>query len=286
MDQAESLRNLLQTTKSRKTKTIAVISGKGGVGKSNFSLNFSLSLANKGYKILLFDMDIGMGNIDILMGVSSKYSFTHLFEDQRSLREIITDVPNQVSFISGGTGLSSLFKLDDEKFQSFVNQLSGILPDYDFVIFDMGAGISKETLHFLLTVDELFVITTPEPTSITDAYSVMKHICLANNDIPFFVIANKTIDFREGTATLERIDQVSRRFLSKEIVKLGTLPDDRNVIQAVKRQIPFVQYAPSTAASKSMEGIASNYLTFMKNGKLIENQAGFIKKFRQLLSKR
>ncbi|MBD8068281.1 MinD/ParA family protein [Bacillus sp. PS06] len=286
-DQAENLRNQFKNKGPKRTKTIAVISGKGGVGKSNFSLNFSLALSESGKKVLLFDMDIGMGNIDILMGVSSSYSFVDMFEKQLSLREIIKHVPDQLSYISGGTGLSGLFKLDQQKFDFFVNQLNGILPEYDCLIFDMGAGISEENLQFLLTVDEIFIITTPEPTAITDAYSAMKHICAYTKDIPFYLIVNKAHSEKEGIATIERIDHAVRHFLLKDTIKLGSLPEDKNVSKAVKSQVPFLFYSPKSNISKSMREIVKNYrLSTLSQEEKNKEHTPFIFKLRQLISKR
>ncbi|MFC4320163.1 MinD/ParA family protein [Litchfieldia salsa] len=285
-DQAQNLRNQLKSIEKKKTKTIAVISGKGGVGKSNFSLNFSLALSQSGQKVLLFDMDIGMGNIDILMGVSSPYSFIDLFERDLSIRDIIKSVPDQLSYISGGTGLSSLFNLDKEKFNYFVNQMHDIMPEYNYLIFDMGAGISEENLQFLLTVDEIFVITTPEPTSITDAYSAMKHICSYTKDIPFFLIVNKAQNEKEGIATIERIDHAVKHFLYKETIKLGSIPDDKNVVKAVKHQVPVLIYSPKSSVSRSIEEIVRTYTSQTPTGTIVKEHTPFISKLRQLISKR
>ncbi len=286
-DQAENLRKRLLAKQNIHKKSIAVISGKGGVGKSNFSLNFSLSLSNRGYKVLLFDMDIGMGNIDILMGTSSKHSFVDLFENDLSIRDLIIQGSNQLSYISGGTGLSGLFKLDEQKFTYFVDQMNDILPEYDFLIFDMGAGISEESLQFLLTVDEIIVITTPEPTSITDAYSAMKHICSVSKTIPFYLIVNKVLSEKEGLETINRIDQAVKNFLNKETIKLGCLPDDKIVIRAVRHQVPFLLFSPKSTISKAIEEVVRKYIhTQLPSGNSATLPSGFISRLRHLMKKR
>ena len=193
-DQAEILRKKVEGYQNESTaKTLAVISGKGGVGKSNFSLNFAISLAQKGKKILLFDMDIGMGNIDILLGKHSPYRIIDFFEHGLSLAEIMTIGPEQVSIITGGTGLTNLFTLDETKFSRFMEEFNEFLKQYDYIIFDMGAGMTEDSVKFLLCVDELIVIATPEPTAVMDAYSIMKYLHSINNELPFFLVCNRVL---------------------------------------------------------------------------------------------
>ena len=163
---------------------MAIVSGKGGVGKSNFALNFAISLKKKGHSVLLFDMDIGMGNIDILMGISSTHSIVDFFSKSVSLKELICKVPDSIDYISGGSGLAQLTKITEAQLQSFFDQFSKVLHDYDYVLLDMGAGMSEESLSFILSVDEVIVVTTPEPTSIMDAYAAMKYITVRNHETP------------------------------------------------------------------------------------------------------
>src|SRR5436305_348856 len=173
-DQAESLRLRLQRRHGLKpkTKAIAVVSGKGGVGKSNFSLNFSISLSKRGLNVLLFDMDVGMGNLDILMGKSSERTIVDYLTGTSRLADIITEGPEGVKFIGGGTGLGQL--VNQDRLGALSDDLDTFLEEYDYLIFDMGAGINQESLKFLLSVHEIIVITTPEPTALMDAYAMMK----------------------------------------------------------------------------------------------------------------
>jgi flagellar biosynthesis protein FlhG len=252
-DQAESLRNKLLEHKSRiPVRTLAVTSGKGGVGKSNFALNFSIELANRGHSVLLFDMDIGMGNIDILSGVSSAYSIADFFsENPVPLKNLITELPGGIHFISGGSGLSKLPEINKESFYSFTKEFTSLLDEYQYIIFDMSAGLNETSLPFILSVDEVVVVTTPEPTSITDAYSVIKYITLEREELPFYIIINRTHNADEGMQTFNRISKVLWHFLQKDVVLLGIVPDDINIANAVKRQIPFIHYdakAPSSLA--------------------------------------
>ncbi|MCF7621773.1 MULTISPECIES: AAA family ATPase [Bacillaceae] len=191
-DQAENLRRRLEARQNQSmAKTIAILSGKGGVGKSNFSLNFSIALSQSGKKVLLFDMDIGMGNLDILIGEHSPCSIIDFFEKECRLKDIIMSGPGNISIITGGTGMTNLFSLDEDKYTRFNAEFSLLLANYDYILFDMGAGMTEDSMKFLLCVDELVVITTPEPTSIMDAYSAMKYIHSVNKEIPFFLVCNR-----------------------------------------------------------------------------------------------
>ncbi|MCH1623765.1 MinD/ParA family protein [Fredinandcohnia quinoae] len=285
-DQAEALRRKLESLSiNRNTaKTIAVLSGKGGVGKSNISLNFSIALSMRGKRVLLFDMDFGMGNIEILMGTSTKYSIVDMFEKDVTLTDMIIRGPEGIDYIAGGTGLSSLFRLDEDKSALLFNQLQLIMDKYDFVIFDMGAGMTEDVINFLMSVDEVFIVTTPEPTSITDAYSAMKLICMSDNSVPLFLIVNRAQSELEGIAASKRIQQVTRQFLRKEINVMGILIDDKNVQKAVSHQVPFILYAPKAQISKMIESIVNNYVTnlSMKD----KNSFSFISKLQRFFGRR
>lgn len=260
-DQAENLRlRLSRMNKETETKTIAVISGKGGVGKSNFSLNFSLSLSNRGFQVLLFDMDIGMGNIDILLGQSSHATIVDLFQRRISIQELIRKGPGNLSFISGGTGFAKLFTMDNEKVDYFLGQLQSVSTQYDYFIFDMGAGMSEDRLRLLMAVHEIFVITTPEPTAIMDAYAAMKYIHLQEKRVPFYVIVNRAQTDQEGRDTLQRLKNAMKQFLGKDVTKLGVLPEDRTVSKAVTSQTPFLLFDPATKISRAMNELVECYL--------------------------
>ncbi|MBA9024850.1 MinD/ParA family protein [Peribacillus huizhouensis] len=281
-DQAENLRNFIAIQEqSNVSKTMAVISGKGGVGKSNFSVNFAINLAGRGKRVLLFDMDIGMGNIDILLGYHSNNSIMDFFNGSLTIKETISSGPNNISIIAGGTGLTNLFSLDDELFNRFTEQFNELLQEYDFILFDMGAGINEDTAKLLLCVDELIVITTPEPTSITDAYSVMKYLHSVNSDIPFHLICNRVGEELQGKETMNRLQTVMRKFLQKEIIPLGYLPDDRTVMLAVSKQIPFILYEPSANISKALIDITSRYLNHSFSEKITYRQSHFLLKIKR-----
>lgn len=262
-DQAESLRLRLsrQSKRQGETKAIAITSGKGGVGKSNVSLNFSITLSKRGFRVLLLDMDIGMGNIDILLGQSSSATIIDLFYKRLSLYELIKNGPENISFIAGGTGLANVFTMDDEKIDYFLTQLQSVSEQYDYLIFDMGAGISEDRLRLLKAVHEIFIVTTPEPTAVTDAYAMMKYVHMQEKNVPFYLIVNRAQTEQEGRDTLQRLKRVAKQFLQKDIIPLGVLPEDRSVSKAVVRQTPFLLFDPVSKVSRAMHMLTDRYLS-------------------------
>lgn len=260
-DQANNLRQMLHMASDTKrdTKVIAVVSGKGGVGKSNFSLNFAIELTKTGKKVILFDLDIGMANVDILMGVSSKFTILDMIEKDLSIWEIIEEGPEQLSFIAGGTGFSSMFQLNPRKLSRFLQQLELINGNYDYIIFDMGAGVSKDSLHFILSANEIIVVSTPEPTSVTDAYAMVKYIQLKDQEIPIKILVNRAESEAEGKKTFENLKLVTSQFLQKEISLLGIIPNDHVVLKAVKAQKPFVLYSPTSKPSLAIREIVAKF---------------------------
>ncbi len=281
-DQAESLRvKLKRQLNGTGTKAIAVVSGKGGVGKSNFSLNFAISLTKRHYKVLLFDMDVGMGNLDILMGKSSERTIVDYLRGTARLGEIVMDGPQGLKYVGGGTGLSQLVQLD--RLGAFAEELDAFLEEYDYLIFDMGAGANPDTLKFLLSVHEIIVITTPEPTSLMDAYAMMKYLHLLDSKLPFYLVANRAQSVKEGKETIHRLAEVLRKFLQRESIALGILPDDRSVQKAVLRQIPFVLDNPKSLASSALEGLVNRYLAKQFQETATMKSGSFVSKLKKIL---
>ncbi|MFC4404561.1 MinD/ParA family protein [Gracilibacillus xinjiangensis] len=259
-DQAAKLRSKIKGIHGKyHAKTIAVVSGKGGVGKSNIALNFGLNLSNKGKKVLLFDLDVGMGNIDILLGKSSNSTIIQMFEKNMSIYDIIESGPNDFSYIAGGTASKDIFFLDQDRLNYFVEQLELLLREYDYIIFDMGAGVTRETINFILAADECIAVTTPEPTSLTDAYSMVKHI-LSHHETSIHLILNRAMKQKQGEEIISRFSEAVKRFLNYDIHPLGVVPDDQAVTNAVLNQRPFILENPRSKASEALMKITNQFL--------------------------
>ncbi|GIO10876.1 ATPase [Cohnella xylanilytica] len=263
-DQAQALRHLVLSKDrppSRSTRIVTVTSGKGGVGKSNFSLNFAFALQNRGFRVLLFDADIGMANIDVLLGVPAVYNLYHLLKREKTIWEIIQTGPGGLPFIAGGSGFNDLLRLSEDELDYFADQIGKLHGHYDFVLFDTGAGLSKETVRFITAAEETIVVTTPEPTSITDAYALMKMVKTMGHDALFRLIVNRVTDDREGAQTADNIRQVAGKYLGLDLPLLGFVPDDASVSKAVKRQTALSIAYPDSPAYRGIDRIASRFLS-------------------------
>lgn len=259
-DQASQLRQRVQRFKNQnETKVISVLSGKGGVGKSVFSLNFSIALSQLGKKVVLIDLDIGMANIEILMGLSPSSDITTMLNERQNVTDILEKGPEGIFYIAGGSGLSDLFKMDELKLTYFFSQLSILSETFDYIIFDLGAGMSQDILSFTISSHEAILLTTTDPTALTDAYAVLKTIHLKDQTLPIKLLVNRCEDDEEGQACASRMQRASRLFLNKELSLLGLLSKDKVVEKAVKKQTPFMIDEPTSKVSIEMRQIAERF---------------------------
>lgn len=269
----------------RNCKTLAVLSGKGGVGKSNLSLNLSLALTKQKQRVLLFDMDIGMGNIDILIGQTASYTMVDLLEKKLSIQQIIKKGPKDLAYVAGGTGISSVFEWSPSDLAHLIQELNSLTNQYDYMIFDMGAGMSESVLKFLKAVDEMIVVTTPEPTSITDAYAAIKLAASYSVSAPVRLIINKTLSDKEGNETYERFNRAVQQFLNISISLLGIVPNDQAVQKAVNRQMPFLLQNPASKASISLIEMV-NMLIPQDNRTTAKTEGMFIRRLKRFFLER
>jgi flagellar biosynthesis protein FlhG len=286
-DQAQALRHLVHSKDlqaARTTRVIAITSGKGGVGKSNFSLNFAMSLQNRGYSVLVFDADISFANIDVLLGTPAKYNLLHLLKGEKTIWEIIQVGPGGLQFIAGGSGFQDLVRLTDQELEYFAEQIGKLHGHVDFILFDTGAGLSKETVRFITAAEETIVVTTPEPTSITDAYALIKMLKSMGHQISFRLVVNRVTDDREGNQTADNIRQVASKYLGLEIPVLGFIPDDSNVTKAVKRQTPLSIAFPDSAATRGIDGIVSRFLLEEQEIPSARELSSFMQRMKKLWS--
>lgn len=283
-DQASYLRwQMDRRNGARQAKTICVVSGKGGVGKTNFAVNFALELTKQKKRVLVFDLDVGMGNVDLLLGRNAKKTIIDMFRPGESIHDIIEIGPHQLHYIAGGSGLNELFKMDSARKDYFLKQMEEVTFRFDYIIFDIGAGIHADSLFFILAADECIVITTPEPTSITDAYSVIKHILQQNTNIPIRFVLNRAVTKKHGEKVVKQFQQVVKKFLQIDIRCIGMLPDDKTVSQSVMRQVPFTIAAEKSSAAKAVKEIASAFVADSKEYDK-SRTASFIQRLKRFFS--
>lgn len=276
MDQAESLRQILQNIEKAKeapliaameetlvkeskrkeiVKIFAVVSGKGGVGKTNISVNLALAMAKKGKKVLLLDADIGMTNADIIMGMHYEYDLFDYLEGDVELKDIIYEGPLGVKVISGGAGLLEMNDLNEEAQRNFIENLVE-LGDFDILIIDNGAGITKETLSFITFAHEVILVTTPEPTAITDAYRVLKSISYYGLKPTVKVVVNKISSKEAGDEAFNKLDSTCSEFLKVKIENSGYVYDDARVEKAIMAQVPVLLSYPNALSSNNIMEIS------------------------------
>ena len=259
LDQAENLRRLANKDNSKKkAKIITITSGKGGVGKSNFVVNMGITLHKKGKKVLIFDADIGMGNDDVLMGALPSYNVFDLLEG-KDINEVVVEGPYGINLLPGGSGINYIENLEEKERLAFIEKLTS-LDEYDYIFIDTGAGINKNVLAFIACSEETIVITTPEPTSLTDAYSLIKatdHFKLINTAN---VIVNRAFSVKDGEETYNKLKRAVEKFLTIKINYLGSISEDRKLVEGVRAQVPFTILHPKCDASKSIERISNKLI--------------------------
>ncbi len=273
-DQAARLRAMIQQKRAfekmvvnqnipqegQQARVICVTSGKGGVGKTNFTLNLAIALSKENKRVVIIDADLGLANIDVVLGVLPKYSLLDVINGDRSIQEVAVRGPNDIKIISGGSGLLDLIDMPQEKIQRLIEKFNGLNQMADIILIDTGAGLSKAVLSFVLAAHEVIIVCTPEPTAITDAYAMIKTIGMRDRDKTIKLLINRVESTNEGKMTFEKLQNASSRFLNVNIEKLGYLTEDIHVSRSVKLQNPFLLQYPSSMASKNIEMIAQRIL--------------------------
>ena len=262
MDQAQNLRNIIKagSTKEVLSRVITVTSGKGGVGKSNLAINLAISLSRLGKKVVVLDADFGLANIEVMLGIRPQYNLSDLMFRGKSLSEIITAGPENVGFISGGSGIREMTNLTKEQLINLSSRLSELDRQTDVVIIDTGAGISGNVMEFVVLSGEVLLIATPEPTSITDAYALLKTL----NYQPEFtrehchikLIANKVRNEKDGRELFEKLSVVADKFLNISLEYMGAVPSDNNMSKAVMKQQPLSVAYPNSQAARAIDDMA------------------------------
>ena len=263
MDQAENLRKIMQQKEEQAkeaARVIAVTSGKGGVGKSSVSVNLAIQFARMGKSVVILDADFGLANVEVMFGVIPKYNLSDLLYNGRELKEIICEGPEGIQFISGGSGIANLANFDKEQVKRLIYKMTELEKIADIVIIDTGAGINPSVMEFLISSPETILVTTPEPTSVTDSYALLKALIMTEGfqgkNTTVKMIANRVSDAGEGKNLYEKLSMVVSNFLNINIEFLGVIPQDSYITKAIMKQKPVSIMYPNAAASKQFEAIA------------------------------
>jgi len=275
MDQAEGLRALMGesgrkripppplvregegTSLEKRPRVISVSSGKGGVGKTNVVANLAFALTQLGKKVLVWDADLGLANLDIILGLTPRYTIEHLLNHKKSMREILIEGPGGMTILPAGSGVLELVNLDENQKLFLLNELEGLADIIDVLLIDTGAGISSNVLYFNMAAEESIVLVTPELTSITDAYALMKVLSTKHQKNRFIILVNSARTNQEAMEVFRKISRVVDRFLgSVSLDYVGFIPFDEKLPMAVKHQRPVLEIFPQALSSRSFMEVA------------------------------
>ena len=254
-DQATRLRQLVRRRTPR-AQMLAITSGKGGVGKSNVAVNLSICLAVRGLRVTLVDVDMGMANADLLMNMQPRYTLSHILSGARTIESVCTEGPCGVRFIPGCSGRGDLANLSEFDRRNLITQLQKLKDSTDMIVLDCGAGISKNVTSFALAADRVIVVTTPQPTALTDAYGTIKSLHREQCHALICLLVNMANSRAEADATYRRIAGVARRFLNYSVADSGYMLQDTAVELAVQERCPFVVRYPDSNASACIAAMA------------------------------
>lgn len=261
--------------RSRQCRTIAIVSGKGGVGKSNVALNLSILLSAAGHRVALVDADLGLANLDILMGLRIQYTLAHVIAGRKSLRDVVVELPSGVQFIPGASGLARVADLADFQRAKFLSALSALEEENDILIIDTAAGIGPGVLQFALSAENVVAVTTPEPTAMTDVYATLKVLTQRDYSGKMSLLLNMVSGRAEARESYQRVAGVARQFLDARVLDAGYVVTDSKVNQAVRNREPFVLAWPRCPASRCLAALASKLCT---GGALVRRKDSFFRR--------
>ena len=267
MDQAQALRNIIKANNNHArplARVITVTSGKGGVGKSNTAINLAIQFRKMGQRVIILDADFGLANVEVMFGTIPNHNLSDVIFKGMSIRDIITTGPMGIGFISGGSGVVGLNNLNREQIAFLVHNLSLLNDLCDILIIDTGAGVSDQVLEFVLASPEIILVSTPEPSSLTDSYSLMKAMYKSNKyhegSANVHLVANKVESEEEGRAVYNKMNSVVQKFLGGDLDYLGYVIKDGQLEKAVRNQkVVSIEY-PTSKAAKNFENLASRLL--------------------------
>ena len=280
-DQAHQLRQMVKRKYDQKNKqlqlnrvgqqqVIAIASGKGGVGKTSLSVNLGISLGQQDKKVLVMDADLGLSNVHLIVGESPKYNLYDVLQGKKSLAEIVCRTGTGIDIIAGGNGFNQLADLSGEERFRFIEQLD-VLKMYDIIIIDTGAGVSKNVTSFLLAADKIIIVTTPEPTAVTDAYGIIKTLAGEGKELDIDLVVNRAQTVVQARKVAERIIGLARQSLNIQVTSLGLVFQDRGVEEALFKKTPFILLNPKAKSSIAVKSIGGKLLNLPYKDKLDGN---------------
>ena len=281
MDQAERLRSLMSSEEHR-ARVLAVTSGKGGVGKTNISVNLAVALAKLGKRVVLIDVDIGLSNADVLLNVQPRFHLGHVLSGEVAPLEALISTDYGVFLLPGSNGTVSIYDLTQSERDFLIDSFRRIESYADFVIVDTGAGISRNVVQFASAADEVVVVTTPEPTAITDGYAMIKTASRQKGCGPIRLVVNQANDRTEAGRVADRLRTVSRRFLGIEVDTLGHVLNDERIKMSVRRRRPFVLEFPKGPGAGGIRQICERVLGENRP----RRKQGFFRRFAEVMDRR
>lgn len=265
---------------SKSVRVISVTSGKGGVGKTNITANLAIALARLGRQVLIWDADLGLANIDILLGLNSQYNINHLLNGDKTLEEIIIEGPEGIKIMPASSGIQEMAALSEGQKVRLLNEFDHYNLDLDFLLIDTGAGVSSNVMYFNMAAQECIIVVTPEPTSITDAYALIKIMTTKYNAKRYKILMNLVSSAEEAKTVFTLLASVADKHLdSISLDYLGYIPRDKYIPESVKKQRALLDLYPSSESSKFFKDLAKRVI----NSPIKSNLDGNIKFFWQRL---
>ena len=282
-DQASRLRAMAQGQRQDSplfaARVVAITSGKGGVGKTNVVAGLALSLAKLGQRVVVMDADFGLANLDILLGLSPKFTLEHVLRGEKVMEEILLEGPLGIRIIPASSGIQELTRLDTMSELRLVQGLQRVAETADWLLIDTAAGIHDSVIKLLMAAQEVILVTTPEPTSLVDAYAMVKVLHLREATKPLWLLINNGQNPDEAQETIDQLQAATERFLGKQLQVLGMIPNDPHLLQAVRQQHSVVDLFPHSPSSRAFSALARQLL-----GQVFLQPDGFASFWRQLAS--
>jgi len=280
LDQAQNLRELVKKSQNM-ARVLAVTSGKGGVGKTSTSVNLAIALASHKKRAIVLDADLGLANVEVLMGLNSMYNLQHVIDGEKTIMQILVQGPGGIEVVPGTSGLAKLADLSAAARQNVLKGLKDLQEQTDFIIIDTMAGIGQNAISFAAAADEVLVVTTPEPSAIVDAYATIKTIHGMREDAVFRLIVNMVASSQQALAVTTNLTRVAQQYLGLRLSYLGHILRDPHVAQGVMQTHPFILRFPNAPATKCVHDLATKLIQQKTENK--DGRAGFFRRFAQTI---